>query len=113
MRIAAGVLWSLADHEGSVRDVISYNDATTTAAVENHIQYDSFGNIVEESAPAVEFRFTYTGREFDEDTELYYYRARWYDANNGRFISEDPAGFDAGDMNLYRRYCLYGLRSRS
>ncbi|NEZ65245.1 hypothetical protein D0962_21115 [Leptolyngbyaceae cyanobacterium CCMR0082] len=31
-----------------------------------------------------------------------YYRARYYDPAVGRFISEDPLGFDAGDANLYR-----------
>ena len=30
-----------------------------------------------------------------------YYRARWYDAQLGRFISEDPIGFAGGDINLY------------
>jgi hypothetical protein len=33
---------------------------------------------------------------------LYYYRARYFDANVGRFISTDPIGFEAGDSNLYR-----------
>ncbi len=33
---------------------------------------------------------------------LYYNRARWYDANIGRFISEDPIGFGSSDTNLYR-----------
>ncbi len=33
----------------------------------------------------------YTGKDLDEDTGLYYYNARWYDADTGRFISEDPA----------------------
>jgi hypothetical protein len=32
---------------------------------------------------------------------LHYYRARWYDANLGRFISEDPIGFAGGDVNLF------------
>jgi len=32
---------------------------------------------------------------------LHYYRARWYDSNLGRFISEDPIGFAGGDVNLY------------
>src|SRR5262249_975917 len=41
-------------------------------------------------------RYTYTGREFDADTGLYYYRARWYDPKVGRFISEDPIGFGGG-----------------
>jgi len=40
----------------------------------------------------------------DRFTGLYNNRARWYDAGAGRFISEDPIGFAAGDANLYR-YC--------
>ena len=32
----------------------------------------------------------YTGKDLDEDTGLYYFNARWYDASTGRFISEDP-----------------------
>jgi RHS repeat-associated protein len=42
----------------------------------------------------------YTGRE-DDGTGLYYYRARYYHPGLQRFISEDPAGFAAGDTNLY------------
>jgi RHS repeat-associated protein len=37
--------------------------------------------------------FRYTGREFDAETGLYYYRARYYDPATGRFISEDPIGY--------------------
>jgi len=36
--------------------------------------------------------FQYTGRESDSETGLYYYRARCYDPNPGRFLSEDPLG---------------------
>jgi RHS repeat-associated protein len=36
-------------------------------------------------------RYTYTGQEQDEFGGLIYYNARWYDAEVGRFISEDPA----------------------
>lgn len=43
---------------------------------------------------------TYTGREWDRETGLYYYRARYYDPNEGRFISRDPIGFVDG-TNLY------------
>ena len=32
----------------------------------------------------------FTGKELDIDTGLYYYNARWYDPNLGRFITEDP-----------------------
>jgi len=41
----------------------------------------------------------YTGRENDNNG-LYYYRARYYDAFAGRFLSEDPIGFQAG-INFY------------
>ena len=44
----------------------------------------------------------FTGRWLDKSTNLYYYRARWYDAEDGRFVSKDPIGFDSGDWNLYR-----------
>lgn len=60
------------------------------------IGYDSFGNSTGSSLT----RYTYTGREFDADTGLYYYRARWYDAQVGRFISEDPLALSGG-INLY------------
>jgi len=33
---------------------------------------------------------------------LYDYRARYYDAGVGKFISEDPIGFEGGDGNFYR-----------
>jgi RHS repeat-associated protein len=44
--------------------------------------------------------FQYTAREFDPETSLYYYRARYYDSASGHFISEDPARFTAG-TNFY------------
>lgn len=40
--------------------------------------------------------FTFTGREYDPETGLYFYRARYYDAKGGRFISEDPIGLKGG-----------------
>ena len=43
----------------------------------------------------------YTGRELDPETGLLFYRARYFDPADGRFISEDPIGF-AGGENFYR-----------
>jgi RHS repeat-associated protein len=45
----------------------------------------------------------FTGREYDKETGLYYYRARYYNPQIGRFLQTDPVGYDAG-MNWYA-YC--------
>ncbi len=100
---AGDVLWTLTDNLGSVRDIVNYDAATDTSTVVNHIVYDSFGNIRSESNSGVDVIFGFTGRETDEESDLYYYRARYYDPAIGQFASEDPIGFAAGDSNL-RRY---------
>ncbi len=104
------VLWNLTDHQGTVRDIVEFAETTSTTSVMKHIKYGAFGNIesVEDGTGSViangksEIQYAYTGREWDADADLYYYRARWYDASAGRFISEDPTDFAAGDANLQR-----------
>ncbi|GIW81421.1 MAG: hypothetical protein KatS3mg105_3228 [Gemmatales bacterium] len=46
--------------------------------------------------------YLFTGQRFDPETGLYYYKERYYLADEGRFLSRDPIGFAAGDANLYR-----------
>jgi len=73
--------------------------ATLTDASGNPVEqesYDSFGN----SAGSARTRYGCTGRERDSDTGMLYYRARFYDPQLGRFMSEDPIGF-SGEINLY------------
>ncbi len=90
--------WMLTDHLGSVRDLVN-----NSGAVVNHFTYDSFGQVVGSMAGATaDTRYKFTGREYDGETGLYYYRARYFDAGVGRFIGQDPLGFGAGDSNLYR-----------
>ena len=50
-------------------------------------------------------QFIFTGRRFDPETsdattQMYFYRARYYSPQLGRFISRDPIDY-AGGMNLY------------
>ncbi len=54
--------------------------------------YDSFGNIVAETGSAAAEEVCYTGREWEDEFGLYYYRARYYDPLTGRFMSGDPLG---------------------
>jgi len=70
-------------------------------------------NWISRSATLYDNRFLFTGREYaatyrstytNAAFNFYEYRARAYNAKLGRFMSEDPKLFDAGDYNLFR-YC--------
>jgi RHS repeat-associated protein len=92
-----GMVWSLSDRLGSIDLLID-----ASGNVVDKCTFDSFGNLLEQTNPLVAFRYGYTAREFDAESGLYFYRARYYDPGIGRFISVDPMSFEAGDTNLYR-----------
>ncbi len=89
---ASRTLWPLVDNLGTVRDLAKQDG---TIAV--HYRYDSYGNVT--SGDTSKTRYLFTAREFDTATDLQYNRARWYDPVVGRWMSEDPIGFAAGDAN--------------
>jgi RHS repeat-associated protein len=91
------VVWPLTDHLGTVRHL-----ADSAGNIINDRVYDSFGQLLSETNPSVTHRFGFTGREWDAELGLNYHRARYYDVGVGRWISEDPIGFTAGDANLGR-----------
>ena len=98
-RVAASgtAAWYLTDRLGSVRDLTD-----NSGGLIDHLNYDGLGNVTSEAQPSVGDRFKWTGRELDSETGLQYNRARYYDSKTGRWISQDPIGFSAGDANLYR-----------
>lgn len=74
-----------------------------TGAVAATYTYDSFGFLTNSTGSATNW-LRYTGRQFDSDTALYYYRARYYDPTVGRFASEDPSKYRGGsDFYPYAR----------
>jgi RHS repeat-associated protein len=72
----------------------------SSGAIANSYTYDSYGNLTA-STGSITNPFRYTGREFDTETSLYYYRARYYDATIGRFFSEDPSRFASGTNDFF------------
>ena len=76
--------------------------ANTSGTVIDHVVYDSYGDILSETSPSNGDRFKFAGMEFDSTTGIYYDHARYYDPNTGRFVTQDPKAFAAGDTNLYR-----------
>ncbi|NSX56968.1 PKD domain-containing protein [Parasulfitobacter algicola] len=93
----AGTAYNLhADRQGSV---IAVTDQATGGLVARY-KYDAFGQR-EQTVSGVTQDIGFTGREYDAETGLYYFRARHYDPYVGRFLQSDPLGFAAGDTNLY------------
>ncbi len=91
------IYWALADNLGTVRTLLDSEGNRIRDLV-----FAAWGEITQDTNPSVDFPFAFTGREYDRETGLYFYRARYYDPRTGRFISEDPIGFAAGDTNLSR-----------
>jgi RHS repeat-associated protein len=77
--------------------VTSLSDGT--GALAKTYSYDSFGKQTASTGTTTN-PFQYTGREFDQETGIYFYRARYLDQDTGRFLSEDPIGF-MGGKNFY------------
>jgi RHS repeat-associated protein len=59
------------------------------------------GDVISQSAIGNEYMFH--GRRYDKETNLYYFRARYYDPIMGRFLSVDPMGYK-DSMNLYQAF---------
>jgi RHS repeat-associated protein len=80
-------------------DAINSTVATTdqTGAIKSQFLYEPFG----QTTTASSYPFQFNGRMLVSPT-TYYYRARFYNSQTGRFISEDPIGFAGLDPNLYR-----------
>jgi len=88
---AVGTAFFEADGIGSITSLSGASGLTDTYT------YKPFGITTATGSNPNRFRFT--GREWDQETGLYYYRARYYDPQTGRFLSEDPA---RSGINFYR-----------
>ena len=72
----------------------------SAGALADTYTYNAFG-VLTASTGTLGNPFQYTGRDYDSETGLRYYRARYYDPSIGRFISEDPIVFSGG-VNFYK-----------
>ncbi len=103
-RITGGLdqFFSRTDSSGSTTPLTDALGSTialvnSSGSISTQYTYDPFGNTTTSGA-ANSNVFQYTSRENDSNG-LYYYRARYYSPQVGRFISEDPIGF-AGGLHL-------------
>ena len=93
-------------HENSLGSIVAITNSTGT--VVERYEYDGYGEVTiydpnwtVRASSTIDNSYTFTGREYDPETGLYYYRARYYTPVHGRFIQRDPLGYEGGDINLY------------
>jgi len=80
-----------ANHQGSTTAIADGN-----GNVLDTYTYGPFG----ETAPSTGNPYRYTGRRLDPESGFYYYRARYYSPELGRFLQTDPVGYES-DVNAY------------
>ena len=88
----------LMDGHSGVRNLTS----NTGSILENY-RYDAFGNLQGFSgSPST--KYLYTGQQFDQLTSLYDLRARYYNPNQGRFLTQDNNPVDFNNPIELNRY---------
>jgi RHS repeat-associated protein len=73
------------DHEGTTNVV---TDESGNVVWDG--EYEAFGAVIRSNG-TLDFTPSYTGKQYDSDTGLYYYNARFYEPELGRFLNSDPA----------------------
>lgn len=98
-------LYYLTDANHNVTAVVD-----NSGVVQERYDYDAYGAVTVYDAnwanaamvSALANSLLFAGQDVDAETGLRYARARWYNSSIGSFLSRDPSGFAAGDLNLYR-----------
>ena len=86
----------LSDERGSVRLVVNI----ANGAVTQHLDYDEFGRVLEDSNPGFQ-PFGFAGGLYDPETGLVRFGMRDYSAQVGRWLQRDPINFSGGDLSMF------------
>ena len=84
------------DQIGTVKTISDEN-----LQIVKKIEYDSYGNILNDTNQTLKIPFGFAGGLYDPDTDLTRFGFRDYDSYIGKWTAKDPIDFGGGDSNLY------------
>ncbi|WP_246836979.1 RHS repeat domain-containing protein [Leptospira meyeri] len=100
------------DHLGSITMITDGNGNVLAGGErggKSHITYKPYGEILRTDSYGPDItKFKYTGQEEDQESGLYYYKARYYDASLGRFASNDGMVFPDKEQGMNRMMYVEG-----
>jgi RHS repeat-associated protein len=88
-------------HYDGLGSVVALSNSSGTSI--QSYEYSAYGQVAASDPNFTANPYLFTGRRFDYETGLYYYRARYYNPYVGRFLQTDPVGYGDG-INWYA-YC--------
>jgi RHS repeat-associated protein len=105
-----GSVAGLVDDDGQLIEGYLYDAYGQTAVIRPGANgvVDWGGDDVVSSESNVGNPYGFTGQRLDAETGLYYYRARYYDALTGNFLSRDPLGVWGDELSLGNAYAYVG-----
>jgi RHS repeat-associated protein len=95
---AGATSWFLPDEQGTARDLVN-----ASGNIVDHVDFSAFGTVLDETNPSNGDRMMgFEGMERDTAAGLELADYREENPGTGRWLSQDPMGFAAGDVNLER-----------
>ncbi|MCW7457597.1 RHS repeat-associated core domain-containing protein [Leptospira bandrabouensis] len=108
----AGMYFFHPDHLGSITMITDGNGNVLAGGErggKSHITYKPYGEIFRTDSYGPDItKFKYTGQEEDQESGLYYYKARYYDAGLARFVSNDGMVFPEKEQGMNRMMYVEG-----
>ncbi|WP_169704053.1 RHS repeat-associated core domain-containing protein [Candidatus Kuenenia stuttgartiensis] len=116
-------IFALTDNNGEVVEGYQYDayglQTVFESGANGTVDFDGDDVVTSGGIGSIDNPYLFTGRRLDPETGVYYYRMRYMNADQGRFVSRDPIGYDTG-LLLYEyvggqptvRVDPFGLRSQ-